>query len=319
MYKVLAAVVALLVLLIVWWGYNEFRTAVSLPTGKPQFSAQGVSVSVPYLSGNSIGYEEQTLYAANPDVLMKYLALQEVKTGSPIFACLAKGFDGTRLYLDPNCYVDASNKELFARIVQAVKALVGENTLTLGDKPLVEDPVSRIIGLGSYYFLPGEQGVSLVLSERASLNEFFDSLQVKPSTQVQDMTAHVDVDLPNVDENVAYAMALNVEHFMKVDGAVISVNGVKFYEHKRPYGLKLAKTAGGFVVTGEAKDLTDIQGFLNVARLNESGGFVDVVLNSDTSNTDYELALMVLNTLRGKSVRVLAGPYSMLGSFPASF
>jgi len=52
--------------------------------------------------------------------------------------------------------------------------------------------------------------------------------------------------LPSYDDHLAYAIALNVEHFMKVKSVVLTINGLEVYRHQVPYALKLAKSNEGF-------------------------------------------------------------------------
>jgi len=55
---------------------------------------------------------------------------------------LAKGFDGNKLYLDPNCYVDAENVEVHGDVFEALSRYFGEGNVMIGSRPL--DPIRLV-------------------------------------------------------------------------------------------------------------------------------------------------------------------------------
>lgn len=315
-------VVAVLVLgLVVWWSWTQLHGALSVPSEGFKFVAEGQKISVPCLSDGSLTTEEVLLYSANPDTLMKYLALQQVKTCSAPLTCLAKGFDGNKLYLDPNCYVDAENVEVHGDVFEALSRYFGEGNVMIGSRPLEANPLSRVIPLTAYYFINTEEGVQLVHRDGVSLDQFWKELAVEqqPEVRVEGTTAYVTLSLPSYDDHLAYAIALNVEHFMKVKSVVLTINGLEVYRHQVPYALKLAKSNEGFLVTGEALSVDELESFLRGVSITDKGSSVLVKIDADMSTEDYNLVIAVLDTLSGKTVKIVAGPYSALGSFPSQF
>jgi hypothetical protein len=317
---VVVVIIVLVVAGIGWWSWNQLHGALSGgSSGTLKFTAEGVKVSVPCVSRGSLTSEDVTLYTANPDTLMKYLALQQVKTCSAPIACMPKGFDGTTLYLDPNCYFDTGDGSTYSQVFKALTQFFGDGKLLIGARQLESDPVGKLITIPPYYFITTEQGVEVVRTQDASLDKFWKDLNVTPSITVDGDTANVNVTLSSYDNNLTYAIALNVEHFMKVNNVVISVNGLEAYHHSVPYALKLAQVADGFLVTGEAQDLSELQSSMLFATLNDSGSVVTVKLDPDTTSEDYTTMLAILDTTRGKTVKIVAGPYAFLGSFPSQF
>jgi hypothetical protein len=315
-------VVAVLVLgLVAWWSWTQLHGALSVSSEGFKFVAEGQKISVPCLSDSSLTTEEVLLYSANPDTLMKYLALQQVKTCSPPLTCLAKGFDANKLYLDPNCYVDAENAEVHGDVFEALNRYFGEGNVMIGSRPLESNPLSKVIPLTAYYFINTEEGVKLVHRDGVSLDEFWKELGVEqqPEVRVEGTTAYVTLSLPSYDDHLAYAIALNVEHFMKVKSVVLTINGLEVYRHQVPYALKLAKSNEGFLVTGEALSVDELESFLRGVSITDKGSSVLVKIDADMSTEDYNLVIAVLDTLSGKTVKIVAGPYSALGSFPSQF
>jgi len=106
---------------------------------------------------------------------------------------------------------------------------------------------------------------------------------------------------------------------MKVKSVVLTINGLEVYRHQVPYALKLAKSNEGFLVTGEALSVDELESFLRGVSITDKGSSVLVKIDADMSTEDYNLVIAVLDTLSGKTVRIVAGPYSLLGSFPSQF
>jgi len=154
-----------------------------------------------------------------------------------------------------------------------------------------------------------------------SLDQFWKELTVEqqPEVRVEGTTAYVTLSLPSYDDHLAYAIALNVEHFMKVKSVVLTINGLEVYRHQVPYALKLAKSNEGFLVTGEALSVDELESFLRGVSITDKGSSVLVKIDADMSTEDYNLVIAVLDTLSGKTVKIVAGPYSALGSFPSQF
>ncbi len=321
MYKVLTAVLIVLVVLVGWWAWDQLHGAlsVSTTTGNFKFISKGQDVSVPCTRGNSITSENVTLYTSNPDTLMKYLALQQVKTCSAPITCMAKGFDGDKLYLDPNCYFDLGTGGAYADVFEALDTYLGVGKVVIGSRQLESDPVSKLITLSPYYFITGEQGVELVRIKDASLDKFWQTLGVTPQVSVDGNTANVSLNLPSYDDHLLYAISLNIEHFMKVSNVVININGLEAFRHSVPYGLKLAQGADGYLVTGELQDSSELRSFLIDASITDSGNTLSVKLDEGISSENYSLVLAVLDTVRGRTVKITAGPYTDLGSFPSQF
>jgi len=48
---------------------------------------------------------------------------------------------------------------------------------------------------------------------------------------------------------------------MKVKSVVLTINGLEVYRHQVPYALKLAKSNEGFLVTGEALSVDELESF----------------------------------------------------------
>jgi len=319
---IIMVVVAVLVLgLVVWWSWTQLHGALSVPSEGFKFVAEGQKISVPCLSDGSVTTEEVVLYSANPDTLMKYLALQQVKTCSAPLTCLAKGFDGNRLYLDPNCYIDAENADVYGDLFEALNRYFGEGNVIIGSRPLESNPLSRVIPSTAYYFVDTEEGVQLVHRDGVSLDQFWKELgaQQQPEVRVEGTTAYVSLSLPYYDDHLAYATALNVEHFMKVKSVVLTINGLEVYRHQVPYALKLAKSNDSFLVTGEALTEAELESFLRGVSITDKGNSVLVKLDADMTTEDYNLVIAVLDTLSSKTVKIVAGPYSALGSFPSQF
>jgi len=62
-----------------------------------------------------------------------------------------------------------------------------------------------------------------------------------------------------------------------------------------------------------------VQIFLIVVSLMVYGMSRCVMIDAFVSTVDYKLVVAVLDTLSSKTVKIVAGPYSALGSFPSQF